>query len=945
MIRILPRCARSALNASRVFSLKDFSTVHGLRSSTSKPPQRNFSKVKDSAVTELYFDEIFEGHTVGVDGQDPLFDLRIFLYPDSEDKNIQMLSRANSVFEVFDCINETENLSPRHITQALATILHLQKVYLHRIFEMRAEQNERVSKYSQLILRDEGFQDLLLKAEELLAQSSMREISFAFMALSKIGLPLTHPLVQKLYLRLVNNAQTLDLEQLSYMAVSMKIRKLNSYKAESMGFAGFEQIGTLKYGLLPIIPRLCELLNSCATPLELKRIAICMTHLSNLVSDRVMDRLRDKFLSFVEAGKFKGLEEISTLIKLLVLALSNTAWHNANPKYLQVLLELHSGKVANLQPFHTYMLSKIMLRVGAKNNLHQEVYERLCEMMVRANHTAGNPSDVGGVSIMALLSLVLQVNNVAIPTLEAEKKLRGCLESEHLVGEIGAVYIIIKFAVTDLSLIDLFFEKTLAIVEGNDNKVNEIKNLGLGLARMANINNGFYNNEKAKQRIIQLLTQNIRNSYNNWDFAEHLGLLLSLEAEIPDDVIEKFYCLLPQFNALSLMEISIGVNGCLRRQNRARHGLKNRSKQDSSYVLLDEISLAVMKATLSMISDPYKQLKPDEISALFRNYSTLNAPFDESHYRLVSDAVLKALTDFENFHLQNVGAMLILGTPLLEFPEVADKLLDQVYDITKDEAYNKRMLARLLLFCHRTNHKPKQQMLNGFAESLCHDIDSSNGLRVISQAVALCGFNFLPEYLAKEIFSSEFMTKLDAEINTKAKQNPFYVRQLRQRLMVLNRCCILQFPQYKVPWFHEDYCQNNKEVLNIPVSKKFKEEVYDELCGAMGGWRYVRDSAFSKYFNHVHFEIGCDAAGNPLDMHSADQVEPATRIAVMAYDDTNYTQDTKSLMGNLVLNNVHLDLQGWQVFTINPASWNSMYLSNSPARKQFLQETVQAMSN
>lgn len=40
-------------------------------------------------------------------------------------------------------------------------------------------------------------------------------------------------------------------------------------------------------------------------------------------------------------------------------------------------------------------------------------------------------------------------------------------------------------------------------------------------------------------------------------------------------------------------------------------------------------------------------------------------------------------------------------------------------------------------------------------------------------------------------------------------------------------------------------------------------------------------------------QIGCDAAGNPLDMHSADQVEPATRIAVMAYDDTNYTQDTK----------------------------------------------------
>ena len=34
-----------------------------------------------------------------------------------------------------------------------------------------------------------------------------------------------------------------------------------------------------------------------------------------------------------------------------------------------------------------------------------------------------------------------------------------------------------------------------------------------------------------------------------------------------------------------------------------------------------------------------------------------------------------------------------------------------------------------------------------------------------------------------------------------------------------------------------------------------------------------------------------------------------------------------------LLNNLHLSLQGWQVFTVNPFSWNSMYLADSVARQ------------
>ena len=47
----------------------------------------SYSQVKDSAVTEMYFEEIFEQ---GYEGNDPLFDLRHFLYPASPDPYIQV---------------------------------------------------------------------------------------------------------------------------------------------------------------------------------------------------------------------------------------------------------------------------------------------------------------------------------------------------------------------------------------------------------------------------------------------------------------------------------------------------------------------------------------------------------------------------------------------------------------------------------------------------------------------------------------------------------------------------------------------------------------------------------------------------------------------------------------------------------------------------------------
>ena len=61
-------------------------------------------KVKDSSLNEIYFEEIFEH---GFEGEDPLFDLRNYLYPDSEDPNVQVeidRNRATQSFSLFVCV-------------------------------------------------------------------------------------------------------------------------------------------------------------------------------------------------------------------------------------------------------------------------------------------------------------------------------------------------------------------------------------------------------------------------------------------------------------------------------------------------------------------------------------------------------------------------------------------------------------------------------------------------------------------------------------------------------------------------------------------------------------------------------------------------------------------------------------------------------------------------
>ena len=75
----------------------------------------------------MYFEEIFE---LGIEGEDPLFDLRHYFYPESVDPHLCTLSHAASVAEVLNCVTQLEQPTSQHLTQVLLEYTRVsQKIY------------------------------------------------------------------------------------------------------------------------------------------------------------------------------------------------------------------------------------------------------------------------------------------------------------------------------------------------------------------------------------------------------------------------------------------------------------------------------------------------------------------------------------------------------------------------------------------------------------------------------------------------------------------------------------------------------------------------------------------------------------------------------------------------------------------------------------------------
>ncbi|XP_061649600.1 FAST kinase domain-containing protein 1, mitochondrial isoform X1 [Phyllopteryx taeniolatus] len=330
----------------------------------------------------------------------------------------------------------------------------------------------------------------------------------------------------------------------------------------------------------------------------------------------------------------------------------------------------------------------------------------------------------------------------------------------------------------------------------------------------------------------------------------------------------------------------------------------------------EEILLEETMATLQRMMDQISWTNVPDLSLFLTRTNHLCAPLME---RIANVAI----RDIDKIHHSATYATLLPFSVLNYDSESADKL----YDVC---------LRRFTP--HISSFDPHLLVLLAF-----------------SLAVADC----FPEELIREIFSIDFLGKLDAQLEM--LPDALNMRT-RLRLMELNRAVCLECPEFQVPWFHERYCQKlqKKGIGSIsPVQK----QIHKMLGEVLGGINFVRVAEVTPYFYTIDFECILNKQLQPLPYREPSTLQisdkgkirwgssslenvrnelppGAQRVAVNFLDFKSFCKNSHHTKGEALMRKRHLEILGYRVVQIPHFEWNSMELSTLDAWKEYLKKKI-----
>jgi len=900
-------------------------------------PRRDFSKVTDNQATELYFEEIFEqGFAAG----DPLFDLRNYFYPESEDPVIEQLSSAGCVAEVLETLSDQEQVETQHITQAVATIHHLQKL-AHHVGQANHDDEYRnvVVQFNEQLKADPLYEKLLERIHSKVEDFPHNELAFILMGLRKFQEPLCSPVLRDLFIHLQRNMETLDMETLSYLSVGLRPRfyTLDNYRL------------VWRMAMAQSLPRLQHHLVQCEDPEQLKRIAICFSNMTSIISDRMMDQMKDKVLSMIARGHLSKLEHLPTLSKLVALVVNKSEWHQEHGDYVLALTSQFLGKTQFLRPVQVIMLARVLLNFGEPASLYYEVYERLAEI-VSTRQFEGN------LPMISCIGYIVRMNNNAMPLAEVETMLEEIINSPHLPDHVSEVYDILRsVGVVNEQLIDKFFKRSFEALKGNS---YELIRFAIRYTNFHSPYTGQYKNKEFEGKMLDMvktsmsMTSQSSDRKVNWrdletnkmgvhpnEFAGKVRLLLNFGHELEPWVVERLEDFFPNMGPEGLHNLSRGLQS-FRRQ------AKNKQLMAKLEERVVEVANDYVTKTFSQSGQNYRL---SDSSFLLKTFSHPERPTESFSYGKVMEAVVESVSKSK---ISTRSAKLV-SNELAQGKNVSQsniKLIDSLVEfiMTRPDPREVHIsfLFKIFFASNQNAHTLPNEFLDVLNFCLIRDIDYFNGLHTLQVARSLCSLNKLSKELARNVFSNEFMRKLDREMELCGSRIT-YPKNLRQTLMELNRGVVLRHPEYGVPWFHEKYCvENAAELKQLGKSARvsvegstFRDELFEHLCALLGGWRFVKEDSLSKFSNHIDFEVVFDANNRPIDLMSNERaVATGHRVAIQAVPASHYIDSKLVLEQKTALD--ELELEGFKVVRPDPMEWNSLKLSDKSAKRKYLENLL-----
>lgn len=451
-----------------------------------------------------------------------------------------------------------------------------------------------------------------------------------------------------------------------------------------------------------------------------------------------------------------------------------------------------------------------------------------------------------------------------------------------------------------------------------------------------------YQNPELYAKLRQILLKFMLRSVQPYEVTMLIRVLSMLPCQrLEEGVISRVEAIVTQCKLNDLNTISIAVAKWLRNDPSYRHNTSSKCVR--------------LLQTLNRCGRERLQ-KADRLDLLLEELKYTTGEWFEEMLLDETMVTLKRMMD--QIHWTNVPALCHF---LTKINHICPPLLDRIATVAIkdiDKIHQWGIYATILPFSV-LNYDSANELYDASIQCVTAHISTFEPHMLVLLGYTLALADYFPEALVREIFSIEFLGKLDAELENLSDA---LTMRARLRLMELNRAVCLECPEYQVPWFHENYCQQFQKQGTVTASP-MQQQIHNMLGEVLGGINCVRVAVVTPYFYTVDFECVLDKRLQPLPysepstlqisdrgkVHWGTSSEDTTRdvlppgaqrVAVNFLDSKSFCKNSHHLRGNALMKKRHLEILGYLVVQVPHFEWNSMELSTPNAWKEYLKKNL-----
>ncbi|CAB1435027.1 unnamed protein product [Pleuronectes platessa] len=431
-------------------------------------------------------------------------------------------------------------------------------------------------------------------------------------------------------------------------------------------------------------------------------------------------------------------------------------------------------------------------------------------------------------------------------------------------------------------------------------------------------------------------------------FPHEVTMLTRVLSMLPSPRLEeavkaRVEAVVPQCSLNDLNTISFAVAKWVRNDPSHRHGTP------SKYVRLLQ--------TLNRCGHERLQTS-DRLDLLLEELKYVSGEWFEEMLLQETMATLQRMTDQINW-----TSVPELAFFLTRMNHLCPPLMDRIASVAIkeiDKIHYSATYATLLPFSVLSYDPPQADELYDLCiQRFTPHISSFDPHLLVLQAYSLAVADSFPEELIREIFSIDFLGKLDSQLETLPDSLNM---RTRLRLMELNRAVCLECPEFQVPWFHESHCQQLQRKGNSSVGP-VQQQIHKMLGEVLGGINCVQVAVVTPYFYTIDFECVLDKHLQPLPYTNLNTLQisdrgkahwgvsslendkhelppGAQRVAVNFLDSRCFCKNSHHMKGEAMMRKRHLEILGYRVVQIPHFEWNSMELSTQDAWKEYLKKKI-----